>query len=202
MSPEDRPVRAKLYFVTGPSKVRFPVHPLTRVGLGVAGAVLGCIPGVLVGVAWPSLPGLAWGLSALMGLAGAIRGLTVNVWLAPGRIRLRNLWRTHTFPSARVQRIDQLRIGGMLNATNPALVIEGRRFRRPIHAAMLWGGVLNPDWTDGDRRRARLLRQWADANGVPAAGVIQEMTDPPRPSRWLRLRRALGSLGARNRDAS
>lgn len=187
-------MRAKLYFVTRPSNVRFPVHPLTRVGLGVAGAILGCIPGVLVGTAWPNLPGLAWGLSALMGFAGAARGLAVNVWLAPGSIRLRNLWRTYSFPTASVQRIDQLRTGGILNATNPALVVEGRRFRLPIHAAMLWGGVLNPDWTEGDRRSARILRQWADANGVPVAGVIQEMTDPPRQRGWLRLRRAVGLL--------
>lgn len=154
---------------------RFPVHPITRIGVGLAGGLLGVIPGAVVAAV---LDADVFALVACCvgGITGLARGASVTVWTNEGELRFRNLWRTYGIPAERIVRLDELRGQGMLKATNPALVVKGRRFRLPIHAAMLWGGLANPDWTDGDRRRARLLREWADLNKVSVAGVVKEMT--------------------------
>lgn len=171
---------------------RLPVHPATRIGVGIVGGFLGVVPGVVLGqVRSAEVPALV--AAAVGAVFGAARGAAVAVWLNQGEIRFRNLWRTYRFDAASVVRLDELRTQGMLKATNPALVIRGRRSRLPMHAAMLWGGFFSSDWTEGDRQRARLLRAWADRNDVPVAGVVQEMTEPPRPRRWTRLTRRLRS---------
>lgn len=174
----------------GRSAAAVPVHPITRFGLTVVGAVLGTFPGILLGQI-PRLSTVAWVTAVLLSLAGAVRGLSVRVWLQDGVIGIRNLWRTYWIAADKVERLDELKGQGILKATNPALVVDGRRLRLPIHAAMLWGGLVRSDWTKGDNQRARLLREWADRNGVRVEGSVRDMTEPPRESRWTRLRRSL-----------
>lgn len=162
---------------------------MTRFGLAVLGGVLGTFPGILLGQV-PALSAVAWITGVLLTLTGVVRGAAVTVRLEDGAIGIRNLWWTYRVSAGEIRRLGELKGQGLLKATNPALVVRGRRLRLPIQAAMLWGGLLRSGWTAGDHERARLLREWADRSGVPVEGPIRRMTEPLQERRWTRLRRS------------